>query len=542
MELKSIPPPEKTGKLRIELSPEVNLLPLRLFEAGFEGDSRALVPKPLNIVVAKREKIPMIDKPFDINKIARLVQDGIFEESKNKLFYIGKGPKRRFCGPVLHVVTRESYLIVNGNKATFHDSNPLDERQKFIGGKNNQIAITPSDVTGKDFLLVCVENGCIVVSAGGFIVFDLPIVLIKSNGNYFTISEGIRNIFKLKNGIHFIAYTNDYNGYLPVVFAKTQHTEIRSKQSIETELSVKKEEKLKTLKLIDHAFIPNTIQKYLTERGYEIDVSGDYLGIGPYSLVKSGQNVRDKKDIAVKIIISDPEEVLRREGTTPKELSFVTKLNHENIVKAFDCICLSEIGHNIKQYSFVFMEKVAGSMTIDKLMDNLSQTDSKGKIHYQIVLDFIKQIAYGVSYLHSNHIAHCNLNLEKYLINGNNVKICGFGRALKVNSKDFTASLSHIGTLALAPPEFIADNQGNLMKADIWMMGISLYSMLTGNRLPFGDITLEDMVVNSQKFIEFRNKQKLELPLDTELSSKANDLISLMANVNPKERISASLI
>ena len=122
------------------------------------------------------------------------------------------------------------------------------------------------------------------------------------------------------------------------------------------------------------------------------------------------------------------------------------------------------------------------------------------------------------------------------------MKICGFDRALKVNSKDFTASLFHIGLLELAPPEFIADNQGKLIKADIWMMGISLYSMLTGNRSPFGDITLEDMIVNSQKFIQFRNKQKLELSLDAELSSKANDLISLMANVNPKERISASLI
>ena len=85
------------------------------------------------------------------------------------------------------------------------------------------------------------------------------------------------------------------------------------------------------------------------------------------------------------------------------------------------------------------------------------------------------------------------------------------------------------GTPAYLAPEIIQDMGYRNFSADIWSLGVLLFSLVTGN-MPFKANSLDSL----QKKIM---KGEFEYPLKNDLSEDLKDLLERMLEINPNKRI-----
>ena len=109
---------------------------------------------------------------------------------------------------------------------------------------------------------------------------------------------------------------------------------------------------------------------------------------------------------------------------------------------------------------------------------------------------YFRQIAQALYYCHMNGICHRDLKGDNILLDDKMViKLADFGLS-KVTGKE-GLSKSRPGTLTHSAPELLDPPQKgkkfNAMAADIWSLGITLFTMVTG-KLPFKGKTYEEIV------------------------------------------------
>jgi hypothetical protein len=61
-------------------------------------------------------------------------------------------------------------------------------------------------------------------------------------------------------------------------------------------------------------------------------------------------------------------------------------------------------------------------------------------------------------------------------------------------------------------PEFYESQNFELLKIDIWMSACLLYSLLSANSSPFGDLKKDDLIAKTEAFKSFRKRQNDGLP------------------------------
>ena len=163
---------------------------------------------------------------------------------------------------------------------------------------------------------------------------------------------------------------------------------------------------------------------------------------------------------------------------------------------------------------------------------NLIEKSAKGYLSEQDTRKILKDVIYGVAYLHKNHILHRDLKVTNYMIGSDgNAKIVDFGLSnyLK-NEKEKRFTIC--GTPAYRSPELIQhQNNGYGYEVDIWAVGVSAFSMLTGHH-PFkggkNEIIYENIRNCAYKF-----------PTNIPISSEAKNFIMTIFKVDPKCRPSA---
>ena len=235
------------------------------------------------------------------------------------------------------------------------------------------------------------------------------------------------------------------------------------------------------------------------------------LGAGAMAIVYKGKQLSLNRTVAIKILprrfTENPEYVER----FYKEGRAAAKLNHNNIVQAYD---VGEAGG----YHYFVMEYVEGPTLYDGL--------SAGKVYSEEeALDVIMQIARALHHAHSCGLIHRDVKPKNIIINPSGVvKLADMGLARETT--DIEAAQTEAGR-AYGTPYYIAPEQirGKIDidgRADIYGLGATFYHMVTG-RVPF-------MADDPSDVMRKHLKDPLIPPdhINTSLSAGVSEVIEIM--------------
>jgi serine/threonine protein kinase len=245
------------------------------------------------------------------------------------------------------------------------------------------------------------------------------------------------------------------------------------------------------------------------------------LGQGAMAIVYRAKQISLDRTVAVKVLpkrfTENPDYVER----FYKEGRAAAKLNHNNIVQAFD---VGEAGG----YHYFVMEYVEGKTLYDDL--------AKGKVFKEAdALDIIIQVANALAHAHARNLIHRDVKPKNIMINSSGVvKLADMGLARETT--DIRAAQTEAGR-AYGTPYYIAPEQirGEVDidgRADIYALGATLYHMVTG-RVPFEAPNPSDVM---RKHL----KEQLIPPdhINTALSAGISEVIEVMMAKNRNDRYS----
>jgi serine/threonine-protein kinase len=243
------------------------------------------------------------------------------------------------------------------------------------------------------------------------------------------------------------------------------------------------------------------------------------LGAGAMAVVYKARQLSLDRMVAIKVLprrfSENPEYVERfyREGQA------AGKLNHNNIVQAFD---VGEAGG----YHYFVMEYVEGRTIHDDL--------SAGKIFTEEeTLDIIIQVANALAHAHACGLIHRDVKPKNIMINTKGVvKLADMGLARETT--DIETARTEAGK-AYGTPYYIAPEQirGQIdidHRADIYGLGATLYHMVTG-RVPF-------MADDPSDVMRKHLKEQLIPPdhINTALSAGISEVIEVMMAKRKEDR------
>jgi serine/threonine protein kinase len=173
-------------------------------------------------------------------------------------------------------------------------------------------------------------------------------------------------------------------------------------------------------------------------------------------------------------------------------------------------------------------EVIESAAQIFQIMDYFPHGDLEtfimnSQVSTDIILRILDEILSAVEYLHMHHLCHRDLKLENVLVtHDNHVKLTDFGFCSFSNGRDISLAC---GTMGYAAPEVFIRQPFDGIKADIWSIGVIIYSLFA-KKLPFPDA----------KRISPANIDFKGIPHDI------SDLISRILRPNPSNRPTVSEI
>ena len=212
----------------------------------------------------------------------------------------------------------------------------------------------------------------------------------------------------------------------------------------------------------------------------------DQFGSGTYGCVWEAKD-RSSVQFAIKEIdkakLVDDKELDHLE----QEIQYQYCLRHDGLVK------LERVYVTPSSY-FLVMEPVVGERLLDiiagrkyadpeanvELTDGPPMPEDTARMYFQQLVD-------AILYMHRQKVAHRDLKLENIIITADKkLKVCDFGLAVEFRDEDTEEHMrtTFCGTYRYMAPEIFMGEEYSAQKADVWAMGVILYTMCTG-RFPF---------------------------------------------------------
>lgn len=243
------------------------------------------------------------------------------------------------------------------------------------------------------------------------------------------------------------------------------------------------------------------------------------LGQGAMATVFKAKQLSLDRIVAIKVLpkrLSENREFVDR---FYKEGKAAAKLNHPNIVGAYD------VGEAMGYHYFV-MEYIDGKTVYDMLKDSKPMDEKE-------VLDIIIQVAKALQHAHHRGLIHRDVKPKNIMITSSGVvKLADMGLARDVD--DFKAATAEAGR-AYGTPYYISPEQirGEInidARADIYSLGATFYHMVTG-RVPFEG--------PSPSAVMHKHLKEPIIPPDhinTRLTSAVGEIIEVMMAKSPEDR------
>ncbi|TPX62446.1 hypothetical protein SpCBS45565_g07018 [Spizellomyces sp. 'palustris'] len=232
---------------------------------------------------------------------------------------------------------------------------------------------------------------------------------------------------------------------------------------------------------------------------------GRTLGEGTFGKVKLAKHNLTGQQVAIKIVdkIHAP--------TVVREIETWRHMHHSNIARLYEVLCS-------ETRIFMVMEYCTGGEAFDYVCAHGRFDD-----RCQDAKRVFRQIAEAVGYCHEKNFVHRDLKLENILLTENlDVKLIDFGFTREVTTRNLLDT--YCGSVAYAAP----GKQYSGPQADIWSLGVILYTLLCGY-LPFDD--------DSEAHIR-RKILELDYDLPDFLGELTKDLIQSMLKLEGSDRIS----
>ncbi|AYU82223.1 protein kinase, putative [Leishmania donovani] len=198
--------------------------------------------------------------------------------------------------------------------------------------------------------------------------------------------------------------------------------------------------------------------------------SYDILGTGAFSTVYRGLSMSGNL-VALKCFQLGARNI--EVHAIVDEVRLFANLHHENVVQYLS-LYVSE------SYVIEIMEFVPGG-SLDTLLKSF------GSLRPESVRRYLRDIARGLSYLHTANIVHCDIKPHNVLLAmDGQCKLSDFGSAI-ARATSSICSIDNVlemrGTPGYMAPE-VARGDVPTMKSDVYSLGITILELLTG-RLPW---------------------------------------------------------
>lgn len=202
----------------------------------------------------------------------------------------------------------------------------------------------------------------------------------------------------------------------------------------------------------------------------------DRLGSGSMGHVYKAQHPLMGRIVALKKIAPEIVTNDRVVARFQREMRLMGKLDHPNVVRAFDAD--ADVGKNLL---YIVMEYVQGKSLAEILR-------AQGPLKPAEVVDYGMQTALGLSHAHAQGIVHRDIKPSNLLLNEDKqIKILDLGLGVLLEADDqssfATADGIAVGTIDFMSPEQACGKEVD-GRSDLFSLGCSMYNLMTG-KLPF---------------------------------------------------------
>lgn len=198
------------------------------------------------------------------------------------------------------------------------------------------------------------------------------------------------------------------------------------------------------------------------------------LGQGGMGSVMLARSVNDGQAVAIKTLLPEvavSEQALKR---FMREIEVSSSLQHPNIV--------SYIEHGTHNGIVYLVTEYVTGMDASRLAKHRG-----GKLSYQEVVRIIEQTLAALEFAHSKGFVHRDIKEQNILVDGNypnyTSKLTDFGlsKSYKQTGMSGVTMVGDVaGTIAYMPPEQVRDFKEVRPPSDIYAVGMTAYSLLTG--------------------------------------------------------------
>jgi formylglycine-generating enzyme required for sulfatase activity/serine/threonine protein kinase len=204
------------------------------------------------------------------------------------------------------------------------------------------------------------------------------------------------------------------------------------------------------------------------------------LAEGGMGAVYKALHPRLGKVVAVKILPYDRLQDADAVARFDREMKAVGKLDHVNIVRAMDA-------GEADGMHFLVMEYVEG-------MDLSQLVKQKGPLPVAEACELIRQAAIGLEEARQHGMVHRDIKPGNLMLSRRGeVKVLDLGLALlseahNIARRELTGPGRVMGTIDYMAPEQGVDSHEVDIRADIYSLGATLYKLLTGKVIYFGEL------------------------------------------------------